>query len=367
MEGVEPSTTERLSPAVEADKPTAEAFDVDDLDLFLDDFINACAAPPSEAQSSEVPDNSEPVRAGDDQVPMDVDESAAAPAAQDKETTPAPHALVDPDATESPESIGGPDPPANVPSPSTSPEPEGPRRIIIIEELDTPLIRRQKNAEKRAARDAKKRAAAAAARGLSPLTPVPSSGPVAGPSRLPPAAPLRPIDDDDSSDLTNLSGEETETDSPRPKKALPLRPPPPPEPVSVVRRRVPKPIDPTEPGVIVLKPGERVEGGTLGTLFLLLHVAGLLTPHPARSMGEDGKLPVVAGCRLRTGRSGNPGERAGVCTRDSTSRDRARAFLREEAEEQLVRLRADTVNGVANHCRVQGLAFGEQHPVLGRG
>ncbi|KAH9939113.1 uncharacterized protein BXZ73DRAFT_89157 [Epithele typhae] len=65
---------------------------------------------------------------------------------------------------------------------------------------------------------------------------------------------------EESSDLTDLS-DETDAETEQGKQALPLVAPP--QARIVKRRRVPKPLDPNEPGVITLKPGEKLEGGTL--------------------------------------------------------------------------------------------------------
>ncbi|KAI0640714.1 hypothetical protein C8Q79DRAFT_921056 [Trametes meyenii] len=141
----------------------------------------------------------------------------------------------------------------------------GPRRIIIIEELDTPATRREKNLRKKlqrqAAREAREASARAAVNG-SMAAPTSRHGgmPVAGPSRLREASP-----GDDDSDLTDLSDEEdTQQGEEIPSEAQPGVLQQPEEGPVVFRssRRAPPPAV-EEPGAIILKHGERLEGGTL--------------------------------------------------------------------------------------------------------
>ena len=166
--------------------------------------------------------------------------------------------------------------------PGTSPQPtskkveekakeEGktPRKIIWIETLDTPATRREKyrrlKAEKQAMLQRAAAEAAAAERRAKGLpSPEPESAPVAGPSQSQKqrqAVDAMDVDDDsDLTDLSDLESDEESIDAPAP----PAAPPPPPPPKPVIARRW-KPPPPDEPGVINLGPGEKVEGGTLGT------------------------------------------------------------------------------------------------------
>ena len=103
-----------------------------------------------------------------------------------------------------------------------------PDGTIIVETLDTPLLRRQKSIRRKAER--LRLAAEAEA----------SASASAGPSRLP------AISGSGSSSLTDLDGDEEE-DGKRHSRAT--APPP----------------EPKDPAVVVLGEGEILEGGTLGT------------------------------------------------------------------------------------------------------
>ncbi|RPD57252.1 hypothetical protein L226DRAFT_614349 [Lentinus tigrinus ALCF2SS1-7] len=175
-----------------------------------------------------------------------------------------------------PEAPAGPEAaPATESQPQPKPEEEeeeednAPRKIIWIETLDTPAIRREKSRRQRAEKQAKlQRAAAEAAaaerRAKGLPSPEPEPQPAAGPSKS-----QKQTDDamdvDNDSDLTDLSDLESEEGSsaaaPAPAPALP--PPPPPAPPKPARRNRWRPPEPDEPGVINLGPGEKVEGGTL--------------------------------------------------------------------------------------------------------
>ncbi|KAJ8483195.1 hypothetical protein ONZ51_g4868 [Trametes cubensis] len=152
--------------------------------------------------------------------------------------------------------------------PEEEEEDSGPPRIIIIEELDTPATRREKNMRKKKERQAAREAAAreAAARSAGAVSSAaPASRheqPIAGPSRL--------RDEElaeDDSDLTDLS--EVEGTTQRSEEISGLAGPGilqrPAEGPVVFRssRRNPPPPAEVEPGAITLKPGERLEGGTL--------------------------------------------------------------------------------------------------------
>ncbi|KAH9893591.1 hypothetical protein C8Q73DRAFT_761641 [Cubamyces lactineus] len=151
--------------------------------------------------------------------------------------------------------------------PEEEEEDSGPPRIIIIEELDTPATRREKNMRKKRERQAAREAAAreAAARSAaagSSTAPAPQHQPVAGPSRLRDEE----LGEDDS-DLTDLSEVEgtTQRSEEIPGSAGPGVLQRSAEGPVVFRssRRKPPPQAEVEPGAIVLKPGERLEGGTL--------------------------------------------------------------------------------------------------------
>ncbi|KAI9067920.1 hypothetical protein FKP32DRAFT_1619507 [Trametes sanguinea] len=164
-----------------------------------------------------------------------------------------------------------PEPPLE--QPPAVQETPAPRRIIIIEELDTPATRREKNMRKKMERQAAREAAArAAGAGTSagPMPPHESSS--AGPSkqRQRPRRSEEGLGGDDS-DLTDLSDVEATTQS---AMDIPISAGPgvlqtPTEGPVVVRssRRQPPPPPAApaevEPGAINLKPGERLEGGTL--------------------------------------------------------------------------------------------------------
>ncbi|KAI0326259.1 hypothetical protein GY45DRAFT_1310767 [Cubamyces sp. BRFM 1775] len=147
-------------------------------------------------------------------------------------------------------------------------EDSGPPRIIIIEELDTPATRREKNMRKKMERQAAREAAAreAAARSVatgSSTAPAPRhEQPIAGPSRLRDEE----LGEDDS-DLTDLSEVEgtTQRSEEIPGSAGPgvlQQPTEGPVVFRSSRRKPPPPVE-VEPGAIMLKPGERLEGGTL--------------------------------------------------------------------------------------------------------
>lgn len=131
--------------------------------------------------------------------------------------------------------------PEQAPGPSQSPprrKKKEPRNVIIIEELDTPAIRREKNQRRReerqrlkAQKEAEEAAHAAGATGLSETQPGDKSEGRDGDI------------DSELSSLSELSGEEDAS----PKKTKKLAVP------SKLR----------EPGEIVLGPGQMLEGGTL--------------------------------------------------------------------------------------------------------
>ncbi|OBZ73720.1 Peregrin [Grifola frondosa] len=151
--------------------------------------------------------------------------------------------------------------PVPEPAPAeTEPEPAKPEasklppgRIIIIEELDTPATRREKNMRRKAERLAA--AAAAAAVEGSQLHPPP----VAGPSHIP------DVDEnvhghdhsDAESELTALTYSEAADDFHW------LVPETKPEPASQSPRKPISVSAPAELGAFVLRPGEILEGGTL--------------------------------------------------------------------------------------------------------
>ncbi|KAI0364675.1 hypothetical protein BV20DRAFT_1116249 [Pilatotrama ljubarskyi] len=158
------------------------------------------------------------------------------------------------------------------PPPEEQPEAEeedtGPPRIIIIEELDTPATRREKNLRKKLERQAAREAAARSAAAGSSTAPASrhEQSPIAGPSRLSEEA----LGDEDS-DLTDLSEveESTQQGDDIPSAAQPgvLQQP---EQGPVVfrssRRAPPAPPAPppeVEPGAINVRKGEKLEGGTL--------------------------------------------------------------------------------------------------------
>ncbi|KAL7280296.1 hypothetical protein ACG7TL_005210 [Trametes sanguinea] len=157
--------------------------------------------------------------------------------------------------------------------PQAEKETRAPRRIIIIEELDTPATRREKNMRKKMERQAAREAAArtaAASTSTGPITPHDLNS--AGPSRQ--RQRQRRSDEGlggDDSDLTDLSDVEGTTQSAMdiPISAGPgvLQTPKKGPMVFRSSRRQPPPLPATpaeiEPGAINLKPGERLEGGTL--------------------------------------------------------------------------------------------------------
>ncbi|KAI8985649.1 hypothetical protein BD414DRAFT_578477 [Trametes punicea] len=160
-------------------------------------------------------------------------------------------------------------------APRPAPEPDGdraPPRVIIIEELDTPATRREKNMRKKMQRQEAREAAAreaavrAAAAGTS-RAPAPRRGhAAAGPSGL-----RDEEAGENDSDLTDLSDVEVHTEQAVdiPSSAGPGVLQTPSQGPVVVRssRRQPPPRPPSppevEPGAISLEPGERLEGGTL--------------------------------------------------------------------------------------------------------
>ncbi|KAI0676134.1 hypothetical protein C8Q78DRAFT_1008227 [Trametes maxima] len=160
-----------------------------------------------------------------------------------------------------------PVPESPVKTPAKKKKDRGPARIIIIEELDTPATRREKNLRKKLQRQAAREAREASARVAdtgsmaAPASEYPEV-PVAGSSRLPEAS----LGDDDS-DLTDLSDadeENTQQGDEIPSEAQPGVLQQPEEGPVVFRssRRAPPPVV-EEPGTIILKHGERLEGGTL--------------------------------------------------------------------------------------------------------
>ncbi|KAI0630656.1 hypothetical protein C8Q77DRAFT_1063453 [Trametes polyzona] len=148
-------------------------------------------------------------------------------------------------------------------------EDPGPPRVIIIEELDTPATRREKNMRKKLERQAAREAAAREAEAASVASARPSRAlearrqqPQAGSSRLSSDA------IEDGSDLTDLSdGEENSAhqDVEIPSSAGPGLLQQPQDGPLVYRssRRAPPSAIEREPGAITLKPGEKLEGGTL--------------------------------------------------------------------------------------------------------
>ncbi|CDO69700.1 hypothetical protein BN946_scf184851.g88 [Trametes cinnabarina] len=157
--------------------------------------------------------------------------------------------------------------------PQAEAETPGPRRIIIIEELDTPATRREKNMRKKRERQAAREAAArAAAAGRSVPSAPRQEFSVAGSSRQPQQQDSGGAGlGGDDSDLTDLSDGEENTPSAVdiPMSAGPGVLQTPGQGPVVVRssRRQPPPPPATpaelEAGAINLKPGERLEGGTL--------------------------------------------------------------------------------------------------------
>ncbi|OJT13488.1 Peregrin [Trametes pubescens] len=164
------------------------------------------------------------------------------------------------------------------PIPEESPQEEdededtGPINIIYIDELDTPATRKEKNLIKKlkrqAAREAREAAARAAAGESSPApAPGPSprhEQPSAGPSRS--RLPSDALDDYDS-ELTDLSDgdDDGEQDAEIPSAAGPgvlQKPEEGPAMFRSSRRGPPLPQE-VEPGSITVKPGEKLEGGTL--------------------------------------------------------------------------------------------------------
>lgn len=159
-------------------------------------------------------------------------------------------------------------------------EDTGPIKIIYIDELDTPATRKEKNLLKKLKRQAAREAREAAARAAAgESSPAPAPGrsprheqPSAGPSRSRLSSDA--LDDYDS-ELTDLSdgGDDGEPDVEIPSAAGPGVLQKPEEGPAMFRssRRGPPPAqEEVEPGSIVVKPGEKLEGGTLGTLPLSL-------------------------------------------------------------------------------------------------
>ncbi|KAI0765639.1 hypothetical protein BD413DRAFT_637686 [Trametes elegans] len=221
----------------------------------------------------------QPDSVGEGQMPIEVDQEPAQeqPAEQPDEHPTDPEQAPDQPAEES----------------SSEEEDTGPRRIIIIEELDTPATRREKNLRKKLERQAAREAAASAGPSSAGPTSSVSAAPatasrrgrqqqqpqaVAGPSRLPSST----VDDDDEdSDLTDLSdiegstqqGERDGEDIPSASAARPgvlQQPEQGPVVFRSLRRAPPRqaqappaPAPVVEPGAITVKPGEKLEGGTL--------------------------------------------------------------------------------------------------------
>ncbi|TBU24142.1 hypothetical protein BD311DRAFT_702623 [Dichomitus squalens] len=121
-----------------------------------------------------------------------------------------------------------------------------PRKIIWIDVLDTPAIRREKAKQKKLEKEARKR------RGVEAFVP---AQPIAGPSRLAKAFDADAMDvDSDLTDLTDLDSDATEDDESVPEPASSARP----KPAAPAQKD-----EPREPGMIVLGEDEKVEGGTL--------------------------------------------------------------------------------------------------------
>ncbi|KAL1940886.1 hypothetical protein VTO73DRAFT_7927 [Trametes versicolor] len=152
-------------------------------------------------------------------------------------------------------------------------EDTGPIKIIYIDELDTPATRKEKNLLKKLKRQAAREAREAAARAAAgESSPAPAPGrsprheqPSAGPSRSRLSSDA--LDDYDS-ELTDLSdgGDDGEPDVEIPSAAGPGVLQKPEEGPAMFRssRRGPPPAqEEVEPGSIVVKPGEKLEGGTL--------------------------------------------------------------------------------------------------------
>ncbi|KAI0832027.1 hypothetical protein BC628DRAFT_1351253 [Trametes gibbosa] len=138
-----------------------------------------------------------------------------------------------------------------------------PPRIIIIESLDTPATRREKNRRKKLERQAAREAAARQATVRSSAAPAPRQvQSLVGSSRLSSDA----LEDDDS-DLTDLSDAEghTSPDTELPSTVRPGVLQPHGEGPVVFRssRRAPPPVAEVESGAITVRPGEKLEGGTL--------------------------------------------------------------------------------------------------------
>ncbi|KAI0351350.1 hypothetical protein OH77DRAFT_1429898 [Trametes cingulata] len=222
-------------------------------------------------------DEHEQERVEEDQAPAEeVEEHAeeeGAPAEMEEVVQEVPEQTHAPeDQSEQPEA----EPPLPQPEEQPAEEEEvytGPPRFIIIEELDTPATRREKNLRKKLQRQAAREAAAreAAARSAaagSSTAPAPrhEQPPIAGPSRLTDEA----LGEDDS-DLTDLS--EVEEGTPQgediPSTAQPgvLQQPAQGPVVFRSSRRAPpapsQPVPEVEPGAINVRPGEKLEGGTL--------------------------------------------------------------------------------------------------------
>ncbi|KAH9930247.1 uncharacterized protein B0H18DRAFT_1116943 [Fomitopsis serialis] len=127
------------------------------------------------------------------------------------------------------------DQPSEVPAPveeekAEDDEPDEPVRIIIIETLDTPALRREKNLQKRLEKE-RKRAEAAAAAEAERAAQARATSAVAGPSHH--------VDEDSKSDMSDLS-DLTDAEGAGAGE-----------------------VEEKEPGVVVLTEGESLEGGTL--------------------------------------------------------------------------------------------------------
>lgn len=153
-----------------------------------------------------------------------------------------------------------------------------PNGTIIIEELDTPEIRRFKNNRRKA--EKKRLAAEASAANVVPApVSVPSQTAGAGPSTLPSNGNHENFEME--SDLSSLSdGGNEELEGRRADRALVPPPPlPPPVPVPIA---VPSSLKiGADPPAVMLKEGQRLEGGTLGSSFVVLS----LLLYPAAHIG----------------------------------------------------------------------------------
>ncbi|CAL1713966.1 unnamed protein product [Somion occarium] len=143
-----------------------------------------------------------------------------------------------------------------VEEPEEEEEEPTPRKVIIIETLDTPATRREKylrkREERRLAREAEE--AAMAARLTRSHATLESGLPVAGPSRLSVGTQERGVDA--LSELSSLSGLSDEEDEEMLIAATTRE-------ERTATSKTPPQERPREPGVIRLGEGERLEGGTL--------------------------------------------------------------------------------------------------------